>query len=542
MARSGKLFGSTSKPVAPGISKTYAKATKVNSAGFASFERSLEEDTLSVLMTNTISATYYVSEKELAEQTVDILTRMADKDSEFLAKALVFARNKGLMRLAPIVGLAILSAHEKGKKVNFRRVFHHVIKTPDDLREFVTLCRTKEGEKAKFRALGGEARDAVKRWMQHLTEYHAVKYGSDNSEGVTLRDILRMSHPRPVNDSQRELFGWLVKGWNEIGTEPSPTNPQVWALEKIKRLDDDAEIAKVVTKYRLPWEVVVPSMKKMTPRIWAALLKDMPYMALLRNLNTMEKNGVFADDAVVKSVAEELSNADSVAHSKQLPFRFFNAYKAFKGGQLVRDALVDALEQSFVSVPKLPGKTCVANDVSGSMGSPISDRSETRFCDVAGLLAAALLKKCDDVTLLPFEMDVYDVQVSTRSTIMDIAEKIGLARGGTDLGAPIRRLLQTKKKVDTFIGITDCEDWAGRGFLTEWEAYKKFNPACKAFLVTITPRANFVAPTGYPDVHFVMGWNDSVLKFISMKLVTGTGQVEEIRKMDLNSLNTVVEK
>jgi len=537
MARSGKIFGKTNTQVTSPctgikISATYKKSTKLNKEGFPAFDRSLEEDTLAVLMTNTLSNTFYVSEQELAKETVDVLTKMAEKDPEFLAKALVYARNQGLMKLAPVVGLAVLSAFDKSeKKTAFRKVFHHVVKTPDDLREFVSLCRSK----AIRQGLGGEARDAVKRWLQHLTEYHAVKYGG-NSEGITLRDIIRMAHPRPINDKQRELFGWLVKGWEDVGSQPSPTNPQVWALEKLKRSTDEAEIVSLVETYRLTWEVVVPSVKKMTPAIWRALLKDMPYMALLRNLNTMERNGVMDKDTA-KNIADRISNPDNVKHSKQLPFRFFNAFKAFTGNQEVRDALVDALEQSFINVDKLNGRICIANDISGSMGGAVSDKGNTRYCDIAGLLGAALFKKCDDVVLLPFDTSVHKFNISRRSTIMDIAGKIGLAQGGTSLAAPIQELTHTRDKVDVFIGITDSEDWSGEGFLTAWERYKKtINPNAKAFLITIAPYRDWVAPEGYSDVHFIMGWNDSVLRYISMTLNQGVSQVGDVKKMDLNKL------
>jgi len=540
MVRSNKLFGSTPQPQKPGMSPTYAQADKVNREGFPAFTRTLEEDTLAVLLCNTLSNTFYADERTLAKETVDVLTRMAQKDADFLAKALVHARNRGLMRLAPVVGLAVLSAHGDGeKKVAFRRVFHHVVKTPDDLREFVSLCRSKQIRKG----LGGEARDAVKRWLQHISEYHAVKYGSAKSEGITLRDILRMAHPRPVSEAQRELFGWLVKGWDKVGLEPSPSNPQVWAFEKIKRAETEAEIVALVKKYRLTWEVVVPSVKKMTTGIWAALLDEMPYMALLRNLNTMARHHVFTDEATVKKIAKRLSDPEQVRKSKQFPFRFFNAFKAFEGPQGIRDALADALEQSFENVEALPGRVCVANDISGSMSNPVSDKGKARYCDIAGILAAALFKKQEDVVLLPFDTTVHTIAVSRRDSIMTIAGQIGLAQGGTDVGAPIRYLNQTHQKVDVFIGVTDGEDWAGRGFLTEWEEYRKeVSPNAKAFLVTISPYKDWNAPTGYPSVHFCVGWSDAVLKYIPLVLKGGAGQVEEVKKIDLAALGKKTEE
>jgi 60 kDa SS-A/Ro ribonucleoprotein len=446
MARGGHIYGQVG-PINPMTGKvmspTYNQADKVNRAGQQAFSRSLEEDTIAVLTTQTLSNTFYVGQKELAKEFVEVLRKMSDKDPIFLAKALIYARNKGLMKLAPTVGLAVLSENksDKGKEA-FSKAFRHVIRIPDDLREFVELVRT--GSFGK-KALMGVRKICVQNWLRHMSEYHGVKYGSSASEGITLRDILRLTHPLPKvldrhkdgkgqtydrlrSGAQAELFGWLVKGWEKVGDEPSPSNALVWALETIKRSEDEKEIVSLVKKYKLPWEVVVPSVKKMTTAIWTALLDGMPYMALLRNLNTMERHEVLKDKAIVKDIAKRLSDPEAVAKSKQLPFRFFNAHKAYTGPQEIRDAIHDALEQSFVNMPEIKNMVvAVSNDSSGSMGSPVSDKGSTSYADVACIFAAALFKKCEDVILLPFDTQVYPEKgrLTKRGSILSIAEKLG---------------------------------------------------------------------------------------------------------------------
>lgn len=536
MVRSHKLYGTPTPQTASGqaMSKTYAQADLINKEGFRAFSRTLEEDTLSVLLTNTLSNTFYASEKELAKETLDVLKAQADQDPEFLAKACVYAREKGLMKLTSVIALAILSAQDVGgRKDLFRKAFPRVVQIPDDLREFVAFCRTKQARKG----LGGQAKVMAQHWLRHMSEFHAVKYGSSASEGITLRDILRMTHPRPKTEAQRELFGWLVNGWKDVGAEPSPRNPMVWALEKVKRSTDAAEIVSLVKTYKLPWEVVVPSVQKMTKGIWTALMHGMPYMALLRNLNTMTRHGVLEDKETVKALAARIADPENVRKSKQFPFRFWNAFNAFTGSQTLRDALTDALEASFQNMPEIKGRVCVSNDISWSMNGKATEKGTARFCDIAGIFGAALFKKCEDVVLLPFDNCAHpDLgKVSRRDSVMGIAQKIGLANNGTNLGAPIEYLHQKGEKVDTFIGITDNEDWAGRGFLTYLEIYRKaVNPKMKAILVTIAPHRNFVAPTGYPDVWFVQGWSDAVLRYIPFILEGGRGQVEDVRKVDLN--------
>lgn len=558
MTRGASIFGSAG-PVNPRsgkvMSKTFIKADKVNKEGSSAFSRPIEEDVLAVLTTQTLGNIFYNTGKEIAKETVDVLRKMSDKGPVFLAQALVYARNKGLMKLAPTVGLAVLSENktEAGKEA-FRKAFRQVLRIPDDLREFVDLIRTGEfGQKS----LTGLRKAMIQNWLRHMSEFHGVKYGSSSSEGVTVRDILRLAHPRPksdktgkgyerlINGAQAELFGWLVKGWEMVGTEPSPTNPMVWALETLKRSEDEKEILSLVRTYKLPWEVVVPAVKKMTTEIWKALMEGMPYMALLRNLNTLERHDVLKEKAVVKDIAKRLSDPEAVTRSKQLPFRFFNAFKAYTGPQEIRDAIAEALEASFANMPEIKGAVCVANDISGSMASQASEKGTATYAEIAGIFGAALFKKCgDDVTLLPFDTEAHPSKgrVSRKDSLMSIAEKIGVAEGGTDVGAPIRHLLQQKKKVDVFIGITDSEDWSGRGFLTEWEEYKrKISPEAKAFLVTIAPYRDGLTHTETKDVFYTYGWSDSVLKYISLVLSGGAGQVDDVKAIDLDSFGKKVE-
>lgn len=73
-------------------------------------------------------------------------------------------------------------------------------------------------------------------------------------------------------------------------------------------------------------------------------------------------------------------------------------------------------------------------------------------------------------------------------------------------------------------------DWGAGGsggFLGQWNAYRRtVNRAAKAFLVTIAPYRDYVAPTSDPGVHFIMGWSESVLRYIPMMTRGMKSQVE----------------
>jgi 60 kDa SS-A/Ro ribonucleoprotein len=525
---------------------TTRNATHLNREGAPAYCRTLREQVVQILTTGTTADTFYVSGQDLVKEALEVLSRARTEMPEFLARAVVYARNEGLMKSLPILGVAVLSGGGGLTKPLFEKAFPRVIQTPDDLREFVTLC--KSGTVSGRKGLGGVARLVVREWLQNLSEYHAVKYGSSASREITLRDILRLAHPAPQSAALAERFGWLVKGRKGLGSDLE-LNRQIRSLEALKLAATEDEQLALIREGRLPYEVVVPSVKQTTPAIWGELLHQAPYFNLLRNLNTFTRNGVFESEENVRYAVEKLTNPRAVEHSKVLPFRFFDAWKAYcQNGQSdsrIADALREALELSFCNMPTLGDRTvAIGTDVSGSMGCSISEKSSTKFIDIAGIFTGALLKRIEGRAIpLPFDDRVHhDHGLSGRDDILVSASKIARYHGGsTAVGAPIEHLLRSRTNVDVFIGITDNVDWdygqgcyASGNFLNLWRRYRKeVNREAKAFLVTIAPYRDAVAPAGEPGVHYIYGWSDQVLKYIALRLETGSGQVEKISKMSL---------
>lgn len=512
-----------------------------NHAGGTSYRRSLREQVIQVLSTNTLSDTFYIGKEQLATETVEVILKARESDHRFLAQAIVWARSEGLMRLVPTLALAILSGKKGLEPELFLNTFQKTILTPDDLRSFVSII--KEGGIPGRSGIGGVVREAVRTWMGGISEYHAIKYGSEKSEGVTLRDILRLTHPKPGSPAMDERFGWLTGKRGSNFT----LNQQILAFEKLKRATTEEEIVTLVRQGRLPYEVVVPTVPKMTKAVWVELLRQAPYMNLLRNLRSFREQGVFEDQANVEFAVAKLTNPDAVKASRALPFRFFDALNAYSYNDAqdmrIRDAIAQGLELSFANLPDFgsDGKhVTIGSDVSGSMSSQISEKGQTRYIDVCGIFTGALLKRTENALALPFEGHVVTrLNLSKHDSVAETARKIASVNGSsTAVGAPIEYLLSRKIKTDVFIGITDNEDWACGSeydtsdyFFPLWLRYKKeVNPNAVAFLVTIAPYRDAVAPEG-SDVHFIYGWSDKVLNYIGLKLKTGESQVDEIGKI-----------
>lgn len=524
------------------------KAVHGNREGAPSFRRSLQEQAVQVLATGTLGDTFYASGGQLAAEALEVLTRARESHPEFLARACVWAREKGFMKTLPVLGLAVLSGGRGRTKELFGAAFGRVVRTPDDLRTFVTLCRS--GVIPGRKGLGGVARSAVRDHLRGISEYHAVKYGSAASREITLRDILRMAHPSPGSVAVAERFAWLVHGVRGLGPDPA-LNPQIRALEALKTADAEAGQLTLIREGRLPYEVVVPSLKATTPAIWSELLRQAPYMNLLRNLVAFTRHGVFQDEANVRYAVAKLASPEAVERSKVLPFRFFDAWRAYAqrddADGRIADALRDALELSFRNVPGLGARrVAIGTDVSGSMSwGTVGKSGVTRYIDIAGILTGALMRRCEERAIpLPFDTEVHpDCGVSPKDDILRTAERIAsYGGGGTAIGSPIEHLLRRKTAVDVFVGVTDSEDWAyGSGwhkcsgsFLDLWRRYRaEVAPDAKAYLVTIAPYRDAVAPAGTEGVRFIYGWSEHVLRFIAQDLEGGESQVREIERLAL---------
>lgn len=544
MGKLGKLFGRKS---------AYDGATETNYEGAPAFERSLEERALQVLMTGTLEDSFYASAKELAKEAVETLAEAGAKDAEFLAKAVVYAREQGCLRLAPITGLLVLS---KADTRLFKAAFPRVIRTLGDLQDLVTLARTKA-----IRSTGRAFRDAAGDWLRRMQPYQVIKYGAaGQSQGagspVNLRDILRLVHPKPGESTH--VFRYAidrVKGVKPSAELLAKLPDQIRAYEEFKELTASPELARsnaekalaLVEAQSLPYEVVTARLA--SPEAWKALARKAPFMNMLRNLNNYEKHGVLADEALRERVVSRLTDAEQIRRSLQLPFRFFSAYKAFQGDEEVREALAKALELSVANLPEL-GRALVAVDESGSMGSALSPRSSMRLADVGNVFAAAAWKKSAGGWLVPFDEKARPVgaggpQVNRGDSIATIASRL-YTGGGTDLSAPLDWALDGKKDFDTGVFITDSESWVdhlsrNKGVVDSIRRHLGRNPKARFFFIQLAPYQKVQAAQPEPGVHYVYGWSDQVLRFIAQVSSGGRTQLAEVRAVKLERGNGSVE-
>jgi 60 kDa SS-A/Ro ribonucleoprotein len=528
-----KLFGASA----------YSQATDVNYEGAPSFVRNDEEALVRVLTTGTFEPTFYATDLKLAQEALAIFAQFASNDPHFLAQAILYARTEGLLRIAPITALVVLSASTNADaKELFRRIFHKVIQTPGDLQDFIMLCRQKT-----LRGMGKAVTHAAGRWLASISQYHAIKYGAESQE-MSLRDIYRLTRPKLTGEANA-IARWIVKG--EVAPDSGLTH--ILGYERFKAAarayrenpteSGEQEMLALIAEHRLPWEVVTSQVAGSTA-VWTAMAHQMPYMALLRNLNNALKYGVVGREAALAYICATLGDPERVAKSKQLPFRFVSALKAIEKetGERVerlRAVLNDALELSFANMPELGARVLIANDISGSMSAKPSSRSDMTMAELAGIFAAAAFKKATDGEIVSFDTQAHPRAVETSQRLTEIAQAISENGGGTSLSAPLEYAFAGKRVYDVAIFLADSESWVdhltkNRGALDLIREYRqRVHPALKCFFVQLLPYRHAITPQDEPDCYYLYGWNSSMLTFIGAIVAGGESQVEAVRQVSV---------
>jgi 60 kDa SS-A/Ro ribonucleoprotein len=95
-----------------------------------------------------------------------------------------------------------------------------------------------------------------------------------------------------------------------------------------------------------------------------------------------------------------------IGTARVLPFRFIAAARHAPQWE---EALEQAMLKSVASAEKLPGKTIVLADVSGSMTAPLSRRSEMQRTDAASGLAVLLREIGEKVAVFSFSDNLVEV-------------------------------------------------------------------------------------------------------------------------------------
>lgn len=351
---------------------------------------------------------------ESGEAIADRIKRLVKECKPYeVAELAVRARDDMRLRHIPLLLVRELARDAKRCEDGMiATLLEHIVQRADEMAEFVALYWT-DGKKP----LAKQVKLGLARAFNKFDAYQLGKYNRDGA--VKLRDVLFLTHPKPKDAEQAAVWKRLVDGTLEA--------PDTWEVA----LSDGAD--KKDTFERLLLE------------------NKLGYMALLRNLRNMTEASVDRD-MIIGALTQ------GAKKSKALPFRYLAAARAVPS---LEQALDTAMQIAMLDMPKLPGRTGVLVDVSGSMKEKLSSKSDLTRLDTAKALAMLVRGVADECRVFVFNNDAREVPARQG---MALADAIGKADGGTMLGRAILTATAAWRDMDRLIVITDeqSSDRVGR--------------------------------------------------------------------------------
>ena len=397
-------------------------------------------------------------EDQFYEDGVAIAGRITDLvptvDAERVAELAVEAREQMKLRHAPLL-LVREMARYRTHRVLVAETLARVIQRADELAEFVAIY-WQYGRVP----LSAQVKKGLAAAFTKFDEYALAKYNRPNA--VKLRDVLFLCHAKPRDEAQAELWKRLVSG--ELAT------PDTWEVALSAGADK-----------RGAWERLLTERK-------------LGSLALLRNLRNMREADVH-EELVLDALR-------SMKSDRVLPFRFIAAARYAPQWEA---AIEQAMFAGVAGREKLPGKTILLVDVSGSMVAPLSRRSEMLRTDAAYGLAVLLREIGEDVSVYSFSDELKRIPTRRGFALRDAID-VSQPHGGTYLG---KALSEIAEPYDRLIVITD-----------EQSHDTVPSPKAKGYMINV---ASFKNGVGYGKWTHIDGWSDSVIEYI-----------RELEREDLN--------
>jgi 60 kDa SS-A/Ro ribonucleoprotein len=490
--------------------KLLPAASAINSEGALAYALEPKQALAQYAATGTLSNTFYAN---AAEQLETVLALTATLDAEFIAKTAIYARTKGSMKDVPALLLAVLSS--KNSEL-FKAAFPKVIDNGRMLRNFVQIMRS--GVTGR-KSLGSLPKRLVEAWLNTCAEPKLIDaaVGADPS----LRDIVRMVHPKPIDAVREAMFAWVLNRPHAMEALPE----SLQALARY-RFDRSGAVPNV------PFQMLTAL--NLNAEEWAQVARSAGWQMVRMNLNTFARHGVFEIAGMAEMIAERLRDPVAIAKARVFPYQLMAAYFA-AGAQVpsvVKEALQDAMEIALERVQAYPGRVVVCPDVSGSMASAITGSrkggtSAVRCIQVAALVTAAIVRANRNALVLPFAEKVKEIEINARDSVMTNAAKLAaLGGGGTSCSAPLKRLIEVEERADLVVLVSDNESWVDNRktgpteTLRLWEEFKVKNRQAKLVCIDLQPNRTTQA-LEREDVLNVGGFSDEVFEVVQ-QFASGT--------------------
>jgi len=410
---------------------------------------------------------FYESGIEIAQRLDALVMKCAPADVAAIA---IEAREQQKLRHVPLQLCALLAGGDVEQRRVVASTLARVIQRADELSEFVALYAKRNGKKKL--TLSAQVKRGLALAFPKFDAYQLAKYDRDDA-AVRLRDVLFLCHAKPKDAAQELLWKQLIDG-----TLPTP---DTWETQLSAGKD-----------------------KKST---WERLLIEnkLGALALLRNLRNMLS--VDVPLGIVRAAIAVMKI------ERVLPFRFIAA--ARYAPQLEAD-LEGAMLRSLALMPRLPGRTAIVIDTSGSMwDEKISAKSDLDRIDAAAALAILLREVCEHVNVYCFNQELHIVPARHGFALRDA---IVSTRGGASCGGlAVERA--NKDGYDRIVVLTDGQWHYASSSPVTWMSRSgtatAVSPAPlthRAYMINVGSYKNGI---GYGKWVEIDGWSESCVAYIA---------------------------
>lgn len=411
----------------------------------------------------------YVDGISVSKNIADLIPKV---DAKFCADLAIEARFVQKLRHVPLFICREMARYPEHKKL-LADTLEKVIHRADELTEFVALCwNNNDGKKT----LSKQVKKGLAKAFAKFSEYDLAKYNRSNKT-VKLSDVLNLCHAKPKDEAQNELWKRLFK--DELKT------PDTWEV--------GLSACKNAQEKKAVWERLINE-------------KKLGASAFLKNLRNMIESSV--EPTIIRNGLLNINKQMLV------PLDFLKAEKyAPDYSREIESAMLDCAS----TWKKLSGKTILIVDVSGSMGTKLSSKSDFNRMDTAAAMAVLAAELCENVSIYATAGNDYSRVHKTEKVrpyrgfalskeILDKASKLG---GGGIFTKQCLEYIKTQEKEipDRIIVFSDSQDCDISKALPN--PFGKYN-----YVVDISSEKKGINYKGVWTAE-ISGWSEGFLKFIS---------------------------
>ena len=473
-----------------------------NSAGGYVFAAGDETRLNRFLTIGTEGGTFYVRERELTRQNVQVVEKLAAaRDPRLVDVAVAVSQagraprnNPALFALAAAAGSGVKESKSDGTdpaslyRAAALAKLPQVARTGSHIMQWVRYAEL-------YRGWGPQLVKAVRAWFDAMpaddAAYQVLKY--KQREGWSQRDLIRLAHVQHSGTPEHQaLWEYVAKGTvgdclpllvHDAAAAHRVLAPVLGQAPSTK-MQVDAWVRLIFGNRSLSWEML-PSEALAHADVWRALAENgnLPPGALIRNLGRMTVNGAIKPmDAFTNHLAARIADEEKLARARIHPVNVLIAMKTYarghgqrgKGSWTPVPKVVDALDAAFYSafgnVEPSGKRTMIALDVSGSMGSPAFSSGHKALYESTGLVPCEITAAMSMMTarteqasmVTAFSHRMVPLAVSPRQRLDDVVRTVSsVSMGGTDCSLPMIWAMQNNVPVDVFQVWTDNETWYG---------------------------------------------------------------------------------